>query len=238
MAGQTLLVMVQRCARSLGIPVPTAVTSSTDEQVLQLLEFFNDIGAFIYDARESANPWPELKTEHTFSTVVSQSDYTLPAGFNSMVNDTFYNTTTRQPVGYPVTLEEWQVLSKSIVSGGVLLNYAMHLDGTLRIYPTPSSIQAYSFWYNSKYWAKSSGGTPKTVFTADDDQFRLDDDLLRLGVLYRWRRSKGLDYGEEAMRFDDKLNKEKSKSTGSGRIALTTGTGVFGVPYAGGITVV
>lgn len=61
----------------------------------------------------------------------------------------------------------------------------------IHILPAPTSVFRYP--YQSKNWAISENGNPKSRFTDDDDAFVLPEDLLTLGLVWRWRENKGLD---------------------------------------------
>ncbi|MEM9054900.1 MAG: hypothetical protein AAGB16_06205, partial [Pseudomonadota bacterium] len=57
-------------------------------------------------------------------------------------------------------------------------------------------------------------GSNKAKFTADEDTFRLDDEMLRLCAIYKWRQFKGLPYAEEMADYERKKAKVILKDGG------------------------
>lgn len=69
--------------------------------------------------------------------------------------------------------------------------------------------------YISKEWARDSSGNPKGEFTADDDEFILDNRLLRLGLIWRWRQQKRLEYGEDMQTYEIALSQAQARDKGA-----------------------
>lgn len=86
--------------------------------------------------------------------------------------------------------------------------------GGMQIYPTPAAGQAYRFDYITKAIYQAADGTPKTEWELDTDTCIIPENLIALGVIWRWLQFKGLDYGE-AMR-NAELEFEKLAGTDGG----------------------
>ena len=68
----------------------------------------------------------------------------------------------------------------------------------LNILPVPATTDSFVYSYQSKEWVYASDGvTSKTEFTLDDDTPRLPDELMTLELIWRWKQSIGIDYGED-----------------------------------------
>lgn len=78
------------------------------------------------------------------------------------------------------------------------------LGGQFQFNPAPSGTV--NFPYISKYWARSEEGTPKGEFTADDDTFFLGDRIMKLGLIWRWRQQKGMEYAEDLQTYENTLS--------------------------------
>ena len=46
----------------------------------------------------------------------------------------------------------------------------------------------------------------KAIFTADDDTFRLDERVLKLALIYRWKQGHQQDYAEEMSDYENALS--------------------------------
>ena len=71
-----------------------------------------------------------------------------------------------------------------------------------------SSGDTYVVEYYSDGWCESSGGTAQTTWLADTDVPLLPDDCFILGLIWRFKRVKGLDYGEEFRTWNRECERE------------------------------
>ena len=55
----------------------------------------------------------------------------------------------------------------------------------------------------------------KAAFTADSDTFRLDEELLKLGIVWQWKASKGYPYAEDMANYEKQMNACLQKDAGS-----------------------
>ena len=75
----------------------------------------------------------------------------------------------------------------------------------LLLTPTPPAGHSLAFEWLSKWWIQDIAGTIKERFTADTDSFLVERELLKLGLAWRWRKAKGLDYTEEYEEYEQRL---------------------------------
>jgi len=189
-----LLSLVQKCCQRTNLPTPATVYGSTDAQILQMLglleEEVNDLA--------SRPTWQVLQREasHTTLALEDQGDInTLFPGFSFYRNETMWDTTDRLPVIGPVSGSDWQEI-KAVFANGP--RYQFRFRGNhLLVNPIPTAGHAWKFEYESRYAILDVDGTTlKEFFTSDTDTFILPDNLLLMGLRWRWMREKGLDYGE------------------------------------------
>jgi hypothetical protein len=191
----TLLEVVQQfCLRS-GIPVPTTVTGSTDTQVLQIKALLEEEGADL----SARGDWESLTNEATHTTVATESQGAISTlasnGFRHIINQTIWDRTDRLPVIGPINKRQWQAL-KAVVMTGPRYQFRIR-GGLLMVNPEPVAGHAWAFEYISKNWIVSADGMSfRSLFAADTDEFLLPDDILLMGLRWRWMREKGLDYSE------------------------------------------
>jgi len=205
----TLLTIIQDACDEIGISKPTTVIGNTSAKVVQLLALANREGKSL--AARNKNGWVELIEEGSFTTVATESQgavETIAPGYNWIINDTIWNRTQQRPVFGPNTPVEWQALLASQFAGPYS-EYRLR-GKNLLFYPTPTAGESCYFEYVSKNFCESSGGTGQTAWADDTDVGRLSEDLMTLGLIWRWKKSKELDYAEEFNEYERQVMDEMS----------------------------
>lgn len=213
MAQRTLLQIVTAACDELGIQRPTSVVGSSDQQVQQLLALANREGKELSSREGIHGGWPQLRKEHTITTVSSQADYAFPSDLQYFMNTTAWDRTQKWPLRGPISPTEWQVLkSGTIGSVGPRTRFRI-MAGEIYFDPTPaSSGDTLVIEYYSDTWCESGAGTAQRLWAADTDVPVLPDDCFILGLMWRFRRAKGLDYAEEFNAYEEEVGKELGRS--------------------------
>jgi hypothetical protein len=81
--------------------------------------------------------------------------------------------------------------------------------------PPPTAGAEAQFVYVDRNYAADTNGTPKPAFDTDNDVFRLNERLLTLGLIWKWRQNKRLDHGEDLGNFEKAINEEMGRDRGS-----------------------
>jgi hypothetical protein len=197
----TLLVIVQHAADRLGLTRPSTVISSPDENARILLGMAQEEGESLADR----HTWQALQTEHTFSTADTVASYALPSGFDTLIKDTVFNRTSRRRMEGDLSPSQWQETQASLVT---MVNPAFRIRNSLfYISPTPTAIETIAYEYVTKNWCESSGGTAQSAWAADTDVGLLDEELFKLGVIWRYKAKKGFDYAEDMNTYEIAVNK-------------------------------
>tara|TARA_R110002051_G_scaffold37868_2_gene80864 strand:- start:561 stop:1268 length:708 start_codon:yes stop_codon:yes gene_type:complete len=200
----TLLTICQDAAEIIGITAPATVTSSTDTSVIQLAAVTNQEGR----AQVRRYKWEVLIKEGSHTTLAAESQGTMvsiAADFGHFSNNTLWNRTTDRKYYGPITGTEWQRI-KAIVSGGIT-NYFRIRGGKLLMTPTPTAGEAVNFEYVSKNWVDTAGGSTANAdkFTADSQTTVLEEELVVLGVVWRFLKLKGLPYDTQFMEYQTRM---------------------------------
>lgn len=120
------------------------------------------------------------------------------ADFAWVLNDTMRDRSTRRPVFGPKAPAEWQQLQAQYLTGP-WWQYRIR-GGQLLFIPAPSIGDQIYFEWISKYWA-AVAATPTTGYSAtyqnDSDVAILDERLITLDTLWRYKRAKKLEYSED-----------------------------------------
>ena len=111
------------------------------------------------------------------------------------------------------------------------------LGGKMEFYPAPASGETPKFYYVSRNFAASTTGAPQDIFQKDTDEFLLDDRLLTLGLLWRWKAQKGMEYAELMASYEKALAEDIGRDKGSRILAVGRGRmrGDVSIAYPGTI---
>jgi hypothetical protein len=196
----TLLTLAQAACDIIGVPRPTSVIAGTDQTARTILSLAQREGRAL--ARRWT--WTALRKQQTFTTVaqIVQTN-AVPSDFDRMVSGTFWNRDDQQPVLGPVTPEEWQGLVASVA---LPITSAFQMRaGQIELYPVPTAGETCAYEYLSNHWCKSAGDTGQTAWTADTDTGLLDEEMTTLGLVWRFKQSRGLDYAEDLATYEGQV---------------------------------
>lgn len=200
----SLLTIITGACRELNVVEPTVVIAATDLQTKQLLALSRT------ECRDLMRrfDWQVLTKEASFTTVATETQTTLTtaaADFYRFINGTMWNRTRFWQVGGPLTNEQWQRKKAAAAAVGVR-NYFRIRGNNIIFYPVPTAGDSIYFEYISSKWCQSSGLVAQTDWAADSDTAFLDEEVIRLGVVWRFLKAKGLDYSEEFRTYESALN--------------------------------
>lgn len=188
----SLVTLIQDATDTLGIVRPSSVMGSSDTQVRQLLALAQREGKEL--ARR--HNWQALTKERTFTSVAAEEQTgIIPSDFDRFVSDTFYDRTNQRLVNGPMSAMEYANY-KSRMAVGVYSVFRMRGNAVF-VLPAPPAGLAYSFEYLSNAWAQRADAAEQySSWRADDDTSLLDEETMTLGVVWRFLKAKGFDYGE------------------------------------------
>lgn len=207
----TCLQIIQSACKRIGILSPNAAVTATDQQIIQLVALAEEEGQEL----ATRYAWEALQTEASFTTVAAQVQTTLAAtapGFDYIVNDTIWNRTLRRPVYGPRTQQDWQQ-QKAMQLNGPFNSFRIIADA-INFYPNPSAGQSCFFEYISSNWVSTSAAGVSSVWTNDADTPKIDDQLVILGTIWRWKQIKGLDYAEDFAKYERRLADAMGRDAG------------------------
>lgn len=222
----SLLTIVQSACDRLSLERPSAVVTSTDVNVRTLFGLAQQEGK----ALASRGTWTVLQAEQTITTTATELQAgAFPADFDYLVPDTMFNRTTRRKVEGPLTQTEWQHTKSSLV---VRVNPCFRIIGTgFYITPAPAAGNTIAFEYISRNWCQSASGTGQSAWIADTDTAKIDEELHTLGLVWRFKKSKGLDYGEDFASYESGVAQAIQRDGPKPRI-YTDSLGTTRVPTA------
>lgn len=204
----SLLTIVQRACKRIGILSPSIVAQSTDLQILQLLELANEEGEELATGASVglSYDWQALQTEASFAAAATESQgaiATIAPGFKYIIGDTIWNRSTRLQAQGSLTPSEWQNYKAWTVTSPYP-KYRV-VGGLLKLLPVPTAGDSYYFEYQSENWCESAGGTGQSAWAADGDVGVLDETLMVAGLIWRWKEVKKLDYSEDFRKYQTRV---------------------------------
>jgi len=211
----TLLSIVQDATDEIGFPQPATVVGNAE--VNQMFRLLNREGESL-----SKWGWQALREEDTFTLVTSTQTYALATDFRYIVPDTMWNRDNKRKVVEPLTSSEWQFFQGwSTVNGlnlrGRIRNSLIEFEQTIVSGDNGKTI---AYEYISTNWSLTSGSSAQQKFAADDDTSLLDDELLTLGLIWRFRKAKGLPFETDLAEYQKEVSQAKARDGGSRKLRL------------------
>jgi hypothetical protein len=208
----TLLTIIQNVTDRIGLKRPAVVVGSADQQVRELLVFAKQEGVELM----KAVPWQELTKEHSFTTVAAdaQTD-SIPSDWDRFLNDSIYNRTSERKIWGPITAQEWQ--QRKAYTTASTIDYWFRVRGdTILMTPQPAAGESVYYEYISEdYCQATGGGATKAEWSVDTDVSLLPANLFELGIEWRWRKAKGLEWQTPFQQYSDQLNKRAVTQKGA-----------------------
>ena len=166
---------------------------------------------------------PATSTSSGVSMAFGEQSYALPTDYDFMIPGTMWDRGYRWQIFGPLTPQEWQVLKSGLSPTGPRRRYRI-MNGLFYLDPIPYDSNLLVFEYYSVNWCMTGGTTPAQYFTSDTDTYLLEDDLMILGLQWRWKRAKGLDYSQEYETYTRAVARELGHGTTSRTLRMDIST--------------
>lgn len=210
----SVLSVIQGLSAKIGVSRPAAIFGSTEREHFELADMANDTADYIARLHE----WQALKRRYTITGNGATDAYALPDGYDRMpVVQRVWTDRLQCPLEGPVDHDVW--LGRLTRREDFSLGSWTLLGGAIAFNPVLADGETASFYYLEGSYAIDADDMVKPAFTADDDLFRLDERLLRLGIIWRWRMQKGMPYAEDLGDFEALLSYRIGKDGGPKVIA-------------------
>lgn len=186
--------------------VPTSVFGSSAQISLEMADLATEVAIEIAESAE----WRSLVK---IAEMVGADSFPKPADYDRMMSGQGILNKDSWFWGYInfQSVEEYLMAINGrlpmMQPGGWIL-----LGDEFKFYPAPTGIA--QFPYISSHIVRANDGTTKAGFTADDDTFILSERLLTLGLIWRWKAQKGLEYSEDMALYQQALGQEQNKDKG------------------------
>lgn len=220
MAKLTLLQLTQAACGEMGLPSPISVVDSNNLIAVQLLALANREAKECIRRANGAGGWQAMRREIVFPMVPGQQAYALPADFDYLIPGTMWDRGYRWQVIGPLSPQEWQVLKSGLSPTGPRRRFRI-MQAKLYFDPVPLDTNTLVYeYYSTSFGLALDGVTVKSLFTLDTDTYALPDDLLVQGMIWRWRRAKGLAYDQEFQTYEDAVQRELARDSSARNLNL------------------
>ncbi len=200
----TLLAVVKDVCATVGVMVPQTVFGGlgSNRTMQEMLSLANEMGQRIaYDTRD----WTTLRASVDYAGDGVTTAFNLPSNYKRMLLTTnvWRSTSSQQPMTFISDLDEW-MRRRSFSDTGAWGEWILS-GGQILIAPAMGvGITARHSYLDKNCVALASGGFGD-AFMADTDSFRLDERLLKLGMIWQWKAQKGSPYAEDMGSYSDAL---------------------------------
>lgn len=222
----TVLEVAQRAALKCGFDVPASLTG-TERTTVAIVEVLNEAGRQIRDDYD----WQSLKGTHRLTGDGVTEEFDLPTDYARMSKNMaiWPSDTPAWPLDHISDVDLWLSFNAQ--------NYAS-ANGRWTIYgdemhikPAPGDAVTLDFFY-IKDGIFVAGDTPGPRITNGSDTFKLDENLLKLCFIYKWKQANGQTYAAELNDYQDALSVKIGGDKGPRMLAMGRRTSNYDVSVA------
>lgn len=205
-----MLSLVQNFCRRTNLTVPSTVYGTTDPQIRQILALLEEEGNDL----SGRGDWNEITFEATHTTTAAEDQGAITTiasnGFRYIKDGTIWDRDLRLPV-YVIDGANWQAAKAMSLTGP---RYQARIrGGKLISNPVPTAGHTWAFEYVSWNWILGANGTSyKQYFTLDTDTILLPESIVLMGLRWRFKKEKGLDYAEDFRTYEDQVKDALSRN--------------------------
>lgn len=190
--------------------------SSTEQEHIELAAMANEMGAMIARAAE----WNVLTRLQTMTGDGTDTDFALPSDYDRMVESSgmLSSNWPGSKLRHVTDRTEW--LHNLLVPRNPAPADWTLLGGEVHFNPALADDETVKFYYVSNQFATAADLSNQAAFTADDDSFRLNERTLRLGIIWKWRASKGYPSDGDYQDYQEALAQDIARDKGPREIVI------------------
>ena len=209
---------------------PPVFFASSEQFDLELTDLVNEVAADIV----AYHDWQALTKINMIIGDGVTEEFPLPADYSRQLLYTVIQDLGTWLWGYTHVTDINTFLSQELMTFGTNPGLWTLYDEKLHFIPPPPLGRNASFPYISVNYARAQDGTPKSSFSADTDEFiiRGGERLLTLGLIWKWRENKKLDYTGDQENFTLALEQLAARDKGSSVYRQYSASNFKNVPVA------
>lgn len=200
----TVAAALDRATRRLSLATPAAWIGGTAADVVQIRDDF--LPETVEDLLRRVD-WSDPVGKQATVTGTGAADYALPSDFIRVKRDEFtvYESASVRRACVPVTSDGmWTHLQQIGTGAGTRYYRVKGYEGNYEIsfYPALETGDSVTVSYVSDKWVIDTGSNESNVFDAETDILLLHRRPIELGVMWRWREAKGLDFQTDWKKYE------------------------------------
>jgi hypothetical protein len=213
----SLLTMIQDAMALCGLASPSSAYGSSDATVSQFVALAQVEG----DELSRFADWRALKVSATFTGDGESTLWDLPTDFDRFMNGAIFwsEESSGNKLFGPIPDDDLVAL-KAMETEPPEPVWRLFGD-QIEIWPALDDGEVVNTEYRSAYWIlDNDGSTRKARWTADSDRAVISERLMTLGLVWRWKQTKGLEYSEAFRTYQIERTRQASNDGGKGVITL------------------
>ncbi|HEY8385744.1 MAG TPA: hypothetical protein VIK82_05915 [Porticoccaceae bacterium] len=216
----TILAAAQNAIMQLVGSKPAAVVSSTDTICVEITALAHEAAVDIATAYD----WQKLIKFHTITGTGTSTAFPFPADYDRMVQASEIFDPDNWCWGYNhiTSPSDWLFYennSLGLIPPGI---WTVRED-QFHFLPVPPAGAKAVFPYITRSIFVDANGAPKDQITADSDSFVLNERLLTLSLIWRYKAMKGLDYQQDMENFNVAMDRATANDRGARQIHRENG---------------
>lgn len=213
----SLLTICQNALKEIGgFEIPSSFYGSLNLTARQCVALVEREGKTL----EREHRWVELIVSTTITTVSGTATYALESDFRAFANMSQWDRTNTRPLVGPTSGATWQWLKSGIANSGTIERWFRVQGSNVAIHPTPSSADTIAYDYYSKNLVDRQTGSDAATFASDNDTSLIDEELLTMGLKWRFLQAKGMPFEAEYKEYEAIKTDRISDNGGKGIICL------------------
>jgi hypothetical protein len=204
-----------------GLPAPSQAVSSTDPNVAKFVALAQDIG----DELRERFYWRNLNIGAAITGDGTSTQFALPSDWAELSpGQKFFSSL------YPLLSLPGPVSNETMAMLKVLPSYPTRpvwrlIGGVVEFFPALALNEVVTFNYYSTNWVSNANASIRQPsFLLDSDFSMIDEIVLRRGLVYRWKQSKGLDYAEDFRSYQMSLDRAAGREDSERIVTMATRT--------------
>lgn len=219
----SVLSIIQDACNQIGLLSPGMVVGSADQQLSQLQAILQEESFKLSTGASVARAytWQAQTVTASYSATGVQLQgamTTLAPGFMFLTSETMWDQSVKRPIFGALNAQERELLIASSLKGPFPQFWIQ--GGNLNMVPPAPAGDTISFEYQTRYVWKTAGGSLSATISADSDTCLLDEQLITMGLVWRWRKTKGLDYAEDFRDYQTAVLQAMTQDRAIGRQSL------------------
>jgi hypothetical protein len=172
--------------------------------------------------------WKNLKVPGALTGDGVTTLWVLPTDWASMGEASLLvsNLYPLLPLAGPI-LPEKLLLMKALPAMPIRPVWRM-IGGNIEIWPALAAGELVTLEYRSSCWVlEIDGVTRRPRWTADLNTSLIDESLIELGVIWRWKEAKGLQYAERFAEYERRFDATAGQEDTGRMVSMTNKGGVY-----------